>query len=409
MIVLHYIKIKNHWTRNRCYMVCLIRIVRLLPILSILFHPTMQASPTMLEDKIELEDKAQLENRTKLESEPENFLENKYHLNTEALLDHQFSPAINRFWNENAKVNTFESIKGGTIHTIHIATGQANAIVISQGRNESTLKYKELAFELNQQGYDVFLIDHRGQGLSTRLGGDAHRGHVQAFQDYVLDLTTFVETLQLDTKYQSRFLLSHSMGGTISALYLQQKTHPFQASAFFSPMFSINLGALPTFLAKLISYISDLICTWFSDLACYAPGSGPYFSPPFEGNSLTSSEKRYHSALNTFEINTKTQLGGPSMRWVNESLYASEKAIEQASKIDIPMIIVQAGADSIVKAEGQQAFFANNQRCEHNQFIEVINAKHELLLEQDKYRIPAIAAVLDFFKQSQQGKLTCTK
>lgn len=409
MIVLNYIKIKNYWTRNGCYMVCLIRILRLLPILSILFHPTMQASPTMLEDKIQLEDKTQLENKAQPESKTENFLDNKYHLNTEALLDDQFSPAINRFWNENAKVNTFESINGGTIHTIHIATGQANAIVISQGRNESTLKYKELVFELNQQGYDIFLIDHRGQGLSSRLGGDAHRGHVQEFQDYVVDLTTFVETLQLDTKYHSRFLLSHSMGGTISALYLQQQAHPFQASAFFSPMFSINLGALPAFLAKLISYISDLICAWFSDLACYAPGSGPYFSNPFEGNSLTSSEKRYRSALSTFEINTKTQLGGPSMRWVNESLYASEKAITDAAQIDIPMIVIQAGADSIVTAEGQQAFFANNTRCQHNQFITIANAQHELLLEQDKYRIPAITAVLDFFKQSQQGKLTCTK
>ena len=381
--------------------------ILLLPFLFTLLPITAQASISMLEDKSESKAKIHLHNN--LNKTLNNSLDNKYQLSTETLLDNDFSPAINTFWNKNAQVKTFESEHGGTINTIHIKTGQANAIVISQGRNESVLKYKELAFDLSKQGYDIFLIDHRGQGFSSRLGGDAYRGHIQEFEDYVTDLSTFVDSLRLTTHYQSRFLLAHSMGGTINALYLEQQQHPFNAAAFFSPMFSINLGALPYFIAKIISYISDLVCSWFSDLACYAPGMGPYASHSFEGNNLTSSAKRYHSAFNTFEVTSETQLGGPTMRWINKSLFASEKAINNADRIDIPLLVIQAGADSVVTEQGQKSFFDNSKQCAGNKFMRLENAKHELLLEQDKYRIPAINKALDFFQQYQQGKLSCIK
>jgi len=369
--------------------------ILLVPFLTILLSITAQANIPMLDSK--------------LDNSLHNALDNKYGLNTEDHLDEHFSPAINAFWNKHAQTKTFESEVGGAINTVHIKTGQPNAIVISQGRSESVLKYKELAFDLTNQGYDVFLIDHRGQGFSSRLGGDAYRGHVEAFDDYITDLTTFVTSLQLDKHYQSRFLLSHSMGSAISALYLEKQQHPFTAAVFFSPMFSINLGGMPSFIAKAVSYISDLFCRWFSDVACYAPGVGPYAKTAFDQNILTSSEKRHQSVLNTFNDAPETQLGGPTMRWVNESLSATEKAIENAVKINIPVMIIKAGADQVVTEIGQNAFFDRTNNCKKNRLISIEDARHELLLEQDKYRIPAINQALDFFQQSQQGNLSCIK
>jgi pimeloyl-ACP methyl ester carboxylesterase len=40
-------------------------------------------------------------------------------------------------------------------------------------------------------GFDVLIIDHRGQGLSGRMLSDTHRGHVDNFSDYVDDLAAF--------------------------------------------------------------------------------------------------------------------------------------------------------------------------------------------------------------------------
>ncbi|MCV5871060.1 alpha/beta fold hydrolase, partial [Escherichia coli] len=43
------------------------------------------------------------------------------------------------------------------------------AVLIVNGRIESSWKYQELFYDLYRQGYDVYSFDHRGQGLSDRL------------------------------------------------------------------------------------------------------------------------------------------------------------------------------------------------------------------------------------------------
>ena len=50
-------------------------------------------------------------------------------------------------------------------------------VVICPGRIESYVKYAELAYDLFHLGFDVLIIDHRGQGRSGRLLGDPHLGH----------------------------------------------------------------------------------------------------------------------------------------------------------------------------------------------------------------------------------------
>ena len=67
------------------------------------------------------------------------------------------------------------------------------SIVLVTGRTESYLKYQELAFDLHQQGYNIFIIDHRGQGLSERLLKDNQKGYVKNFDDYAHDLKQFID------------------------------------------------------------------------------------------------------------------------------------------------------------------------------------------------------------------------
>ncbi len=333
---------------------------------------------------------------------------NTFQLNTEKQLSENFSSAINDFWEKNAQAGRFLGVGNKEIYTVSIKTGNSRAIVISQGRNESTLKYKELAFDLNQQGYDLFLIDHRGQGFSQRLGGDRHRGHIQQFKDYVEDFHYYIASLELPRNYQSSYLLSHSMGGTISALYLQLFDHPFQASVFFSPMLSINLG-LPESLAKIITYSSAKICSWFSDKACYVFGGSAYKKKLFAENDLTTSRLRFISSFNTFEQHRQTQLGSPTMHWVAESIQAGQQAIANAHKITIPILVIQAGADTVVTSVGQNQFFKNVTFCKSNQLVNIAGAKHEILLERDQYRIPALNKTLQFLNKSQQDKLSCSQ
>ena len=334
---------------------------------------------------------------------------NSFQLNTENQLNENFNTKINDFWEKNTQGKRFLGVNNKEIYTVSIKTGNSKAIVISQGRNESILKYKELAFDLNRQGYDLYLIDHRGQGFSQRLGGDNYRGHIEQFQDYVDDLHRYISSLDLQLNYQSSYLLSHSMGGTISALYLQQFAHPFQASVFISPMFSINFGSIPESVAKIMTYSSAAICNWFNKKACYIFGGSDYKKKLFADNKLTSSKLRFSSSFNTFEQFPETQLGSPTMRWVAESIRATRQAIANANKITVPILVIQAGADRVVTSSGQNNFFKNVKFCKNNQLLNISGAKHEILFERDQYRMPALSNTLKFLKQSQQGEQICTK
>ncbi|HEY7865355.1 MAG TPA: alpha/beta fold hydrolase [Psychromonas sp.] len=334
---------------------------------------------------------------------------NPYGLTTEAELSDTFNSKINAFWEKNAISGSLQGIGNKRLHTISIKTGSANAIVISQGRNESVLKYKELAFDLNRQGYDLYLIDHRGQGFSERLGGDRYRGHVVHFQDYVDDLNRYILSLDLANNYQHNYLLSHSMGGTISALYLEQYDHPFQASVLFSPMMSINLGSIPPVVAKLLTSSGAEVCSWFSEQACYVFGGEEYKRKAFVGNDLTASKVRFNASQKTFSAFPETQLGDASMRWVAQSLSATAQAVDNADKIKIPILILQAGADKVVTAAGQNQFFKNLTQCKAKRFVTIPDAKHEIYLEKDQFRLAALNATLKFLEASQQDKLRCTK
>ena len=91
-------------------------------------------------------------------------------------------------------------------------------IVVCPGRIESYIKYAELAYDLFHLGFDVLIIDHRGQGLSGRLLSDTHRGHVDNFSDYVDDLAAFWQQ-EVERARRKRYILAHSMGGAISTLF----------------------------------------------------------------------------------------------------------------------------------------------------------------------------------------------
>ncbi|MGB1263860.1 MAG: alpha/beta fold hydrolase, partial [Cognaticolwellia sp.] len=88
-------------------------------------------------------------------------------------------------------------------------------IVIVPGRSESYLKYQELVFDLDTHGFDSVIIDHRGQGLSTRLTKNRLQGYVEHFDDYARDLQQLLDKILPSTYPQHKqgaYMLAHSMG-----------------------------------------------------------------------------------------------------------------------------------------------------------------------------------------------------
>nr|WP_213293909.1 alpha/beta hydrolase [Paraburkholderia sacchari] len=90
------------------------------------------------------------------------------------------------------------------------------AIAFVHGLAEHAGRYAALAPHLNAAGIDVYAIDLRGHG---HAGG--RRAWVTRFDDYLDDAQALVEhaTTQCRAHKTPLFLMGHSMGGAIAALY----------------------------------------------------------------------------------------------------------------------------------------------------------------------------------------------
>jgi lysophospholipase len=307
---------------------------------------------------------------------------------------------LDRFWQQQAEQGHFAGHDGLSLPYARLAsTAHDKAVILVNGRTESYLKYQELARDLFRNGYDVYLYDHRGQGLAPRLLPDPLMGHVPAFNHYVRDLEQFVQQVVLPTAPPRRYLLAHSMGGTISALWLADTRVRLQAAALSSPMMGIYLGPLPRWLADGLVAALGTGCCWLGKPACYAPGQGDYEETPFADNELTHSELRYRLFRELYRTRPELQLGGVSLQWLAEGLAAGDAAIAGAGRIGTPLLVLQAGADVVVDNQAQRDFCRALGHCRGGEPLVIAGAAHELFIEQDSQRNQALEAVLSFFEQ----------
>ncbi|WP_368231980.1 alpha/beta fold hydrolase [Aeromonas sp. s3] len=321
---------------------------------------------------------------------------NPYQLTPEADVATLHQQTLPDFWRQHAVESAFKDKDGVTIRYAALRQAKVDrAILIVNGRVESYLKYQELAWDLWRQGYSLYLIDHRGQGLSDRLLADPEKGYVDQFDDYVLDLKQFHDEVITPDQPAKLFLLAHSMGGAISARYLERWPGDIEAAVLSSPMMGINLGGLPKWLAKGLAATIGTVGGWLGEPP-YGPGQGPYESHAFADNGLSHSEARYQAFRELYEQRPQIKLGGATAHWIYQGLTGADAAVAEAGAIKTPLLLLQAGDDGVVDNAAQDAFCALA-RCEGGKPLRIEGAWHELFMEADPQRQAALNATLAFF------------
>lgn len=303
------------------------------------------------------------------------------------------------FWQQREE-REFTGVENVKIRYVRFtSTLHDKVILLCPGRIESYVKYPELAYDLFQCGYDIIIIDHRGQGRSGRLLQDSHRGHVEAFDHYVEDLETLYLKEVAGRHYQHRYALAHSMGGAILTLMLARKPAAFDAVVLASPMFGIFLP-MPVWMA-------NRILEWAEKRPAlrdgYAMGTGKWRARPFGINELTHSRERYRRNLRFYADDPGLRVGGPTYHWVREGMQAGQSIISRAKEISTPLLLLQAGADKVVDNRAQNLFckamIAAGQPCEGGKPQVIAGARHEILFEKDSMRAEALEAIVAFFSR----------
>lgn len=310
-----------------------------------------------------------------------NYLEN-WHRN---VLPH-FSTGIQRSFtnHQGLKLNFYSFVKAENKKTI----------VILPGRTEPALKYAELVYDLKDMGFNFFVLDHQGQGGSDRLLKDTHKGYVKLFVDYARDLSGWIDEIVVpESQGHERYMIAHSMGGAIGTMYLAYGKPVFKKVVLSSPMFEVNTKPYKENIGRILT--GALVMA--QQGAKYAPDRGPYIpeSDTFEKNEVTHSEARFDAAKAIFMTWPELVLGGPTNRWVNQSLKATKKIDKLAAKVKIPVLMFQSGLDLIVKLPRQDSFCNKHASCKKIHFAQ---GHHEILQETDTIRDVAINEIKAFLK-----------
>ena len=125
------------------------------------------------------------------------------------------------------------------------------SIVIVHGYTEFTKKYYELSWYLMNMGYNIFLYDVRGHGYSHRYNDDMELTHVDKYEDYVLDLDSYINKIVVPNSNKiPLFLFGHSMGGTIAQMYISGCENAIEKTILSAPMIYPYTPPLPKFIIK---------------------------------------------------------------------------------------------------------------------------------------------------------------
>lgn len=320
---------------------------------------------------------------------------------TESELAEHWCSRLRPFW-QQLQHGQFNGVAGVPIHYSYCVTpGATRAWVISSGRIETAIKYTELIYELQQAGYSVFILDHRGQGRSGRMQADPQLGYVADFHDYQQDLATFLTDIVKPAGYQQYLLLAHSMGAAIATALLtlprwQQWQHFFSGAVLCSPMFGIYTGKIPKWLAEPAALLYCRLRKRLFAEQGYFIGQTTYQDKPFALNELTGSLARYQALRDCYRTEPQLQLGGVTCQWLHQAILAMRQLLTYSSRCAIPILLLQGTEDNVVANDAQRCWFTQLPATLPKQLVEIPQAKHEILMEQDPLRQLALAAINDF-------------
>jgi lysophospholipase len=184
------------------------------------------------------------------------------------------------------------------------------------------------------------------------------------------------------------FALGHSMGGAILTRALAHGRRWFDRAVLSSPMLAVRVPGSPR-VARMTARLLRLVGMGNT----YLPGGGAtaMASLPFPGNLLTSDPVRYARTGAIVEAEPTLGLGSPTVAWVNATFKATNEFADPKYPTNMrqPLLIIAAGQDEVVSTAAIEQFAIRLRAGSH---LVVPGARHELMMEQDRYRAQFWAA-----------------
>ncbi len=306
---------------------------------------------------------------------------NREYLISEKGFRESMEAIVEPFLKDCAEDSFFEADDGKRLHYVfYRAEKPLGNVVIAHGFTESTEKFKEMCYYFLKMNLNVFIVDHRGHGLSHRHTTDNQIVHIESFDQYVDDLQSFVKKVVLKKAPElPMYLYSHSMGGAIAVQHLQKFPGVFEKAILSAPMIQANTAGLPNKLAGLAARIFILLGKEKEKVVGY----GRFNPDKTYEESNSASEERFNYYYKKRIANPDLQTTAPSYRWVSEAvrIVALNLDPERNSRITAEVLLCQPEVDAMVISEKQDVFI---KQVKNGRLERFTKCKHEIYMSFDE-------------------------
>ncbi len=240
--------------------------------------------------------------------------------------------------------------------------GEIKAYIIAiHGWGTHSDRLKHPAEYLTEKGYAIYSFDLRGHWRST----EEYPGHFDDMDHLQKDIVLFSDVVKKDAGEKKVFLMGHDFGGLVSLIYAINRPD-LPGVMVSSPLLGLFIKLSTA--KKLAKSLSKFAPTKTIDM-------------PYNQNQLTSDLKilREH-------IKDKNKTEVISIKSASEMTNSMKWAIENASKLYSPVLIMQAGNDKIADKAKTKDFFKNI-KSEDKTYREYDGFLHELWNERGRAQV----------------------
>lgn len=264
------------------------------------------------------------------------------------------------------------------------ADNPRGTVAIVHGFTENVEKFSELIYSLLTHHFSVLAWDQRGHGRSWRAEGldDISLTHVDDFDEYVQDMAIVCEQVLSQMPAPHR-VFCHSMGGAVTALYLERHPGVFDRAVMSSPMIAPDLKGLPRWAARLLCRVNLMTGRGKRRLM----GTKPYEYPEAFDTAPANGRARFDWYETLRRDHPEFRNNAPTYGWILQSIDVTDKILApgQVERIDAEVVLYTAQLEDTVLTEPQARFI---HRVPRGRQVTVSAAKHEIYRSEDPVLFP---------------------
>jgi acylglycerol lipase len=229
----------------------------------------------------------------------------------------------------------FKGVRGANIYfQSWLPESEPRAVLlIVHGLAEHSGRYTNVVDHFVPLGYAVYGVDHFGHGKS-----DGKRVYVERFDDYTNTLKIYFDMIHGWQPDKPIFLVGHSMGGLISAVYLLDHQAELAGAVLSGPAVKIPNHVTPAML--IVGKMLSALIPKFGLLPLDAVGVS-----------------RDPAVVQAYVSDPLVHRGKATARLAAEMLKAIQTISGQAARITLPIMIVQGSADRLVDPAGARMLY----------------------------------------------------